>query len=1043
MIAYFARHPTAANLLMIGISVLGLSVLPDLKRETFPEFSPSKVQVSVLYPGAATEQAEQALCGPMEEAVDGLGDVAEIQCEGREGMGTLTVEMREGGDIARLLTDIKTEIDAIDSFPDEAEAPVVKELGRDDPLITLAVSAELPDYQLKAYAEGLKDRLQRLPSIAMVDIEGFSDQQLKVQLSLPLLRQYGLSVDDVVARIRRQDLKLPSGTLESDDKTVLLRFDQELLSAEALGQLLIAATAEGGQLRLADVARVSEGFEKDEVKVWFDGKPAALLKIKKNKQQDALDLVAEVRAFVERERTRTPEGITLALTDDSAKIVQDRLDMLLGNAWQGLLLVFTVMWLFFAWRYAFWVAMGLPVSFLGALWLLAQLGVSINMISMVGLLMALGLLMDDAIVIAESIAAKVKSAGKVVEGAIEGVTLVWPGVLSSFLTTSAVFLGLAFIEGDIGAVMEVFPVVLLATLSVSLVEAFLILPNHLIHSLHQGQGDKEGAWKRRFNAAFERFRTTTLLGWVEGAVRRRYLVTGAVVAGLLLSMSLLAGGLLKFKAFPDLEGDVLELRLLLPQGTPLSQTERLVSRSLAELDKLNAEYAPLQPDGQDLIRHVTVQFNENLDAFEQGSHLATVRADLLTAELRSTSLAELKARWRQAMGEVPGALALAFKEPGFGPAGRPIEIRLHGDDLAVLQQASARLKDALSGYDGVVDVMDDLRPGKEEWVVRLKPSALSLGVDGALVAGQLRTAFFGQLVDQFQRGDQSLELDVRLRAQDRESQQQLRGFPITLADGRQIPLAAIADFHHERGYSRINRVDGQRTVTLIGDIQPGKANAGEIIAHLQQRVIPELLERHPGLGVSYEGEVKEGGKTGKSVAQKFLMGLVGVFLILSFQFRSYFEPLMVMLAIPLAVIGVIWGHLLLGYDFSIPSLIGFVSLTGIVVNDSILLVTYIKRHHGQGQTIHTAVVNAAKERFRAVFITTATTVAGMLPLLLETSLQAQVVQPLAVSLMFGLSTSTALVLFVLPGLYLMLEDLGLTSKHHLAEAEGAPATVNA
>ncbi|WP_347232117.1 efflux RND transporter permease subunit [Pseudoalteromonas sp. R3] len=541
MIAYFARHPTAANLLMLAIIVLGLSALPQLKRETFPEIAASQIQVNVPYPGANPEESELALCVPLEEAMDGLSDIEQISCEARESMAKMIVEMQEGGDITRLMSDVKTEVDAIDTFPDKAESPVIKELGRTESLITLAISADLPSAELKDYAESVKHKLQRLPDISLVEIEGFSDRQLRVELSLSLLRQYGLSINDVVSHIERQNIKLPAGNLETKGKTLQIRFDQQGVTAKELGELVIASTQSGGQLKLKDLGQITERFELDEAKVEFNGKPAALLKIKKTKAQDALDLVEQVYNFVESERQQLPAGIEMALTSDQAKIVSDRLAMLTTNSWQGFLLVFAVMWLFFTWRYSFWVSMGLPISFLGAFWLMTVLGVSINMISMVGMLMAIGILMDDAIVIAESIASHVERGESIDEGVIKGVKQVAPGVLSSFLTTASVFVGLAFIAGDIGQIMKVFPQMLLAVLVVSLVEAFLILPNHLLHSLHKKQDEPESGFKARFNQRFERFRTEVLVEWVERVVTYRYAAVGGVLALFFLSISLMAG----------------------------------------------------------------------------------------------------------------------------------------------------------------------------------------------------------------------------------------------------------------------------------------------------------------------------------------------------------------------------------------------------------------------------------------------------------------------------------------------------------------------
>lgn len=1035
MISYFARHPTAANLLMLLIVFLGISALTDIKRETFPEFAAKKVKVTIVYPGATPEDVESALCIPIEDAIDEIDQVEEVQCEAREGLAIATVKMLESGEISRLMADVKNEIDGVDSFPEEIETPIVEEDGRTDEVIHLAIQADIPDVRLKEYAESIKRKLKLEPGISLVTVDGFSDHQLRANLSLAKLRQFGLTINDVADALKNQNIKLPSGSLEGKDKTLLLRFDQQAVTPLALGNTVIASSPAGGQIKLSDVAEVQDRFELDEAKVLFDGQRSALLKIKKSKAQDAINIVAVVEDFVSKAQKSAPPGIRLTLTNDSSSIINDRINMLLNNGWQGILLVFAVMWLFFSWRYAFWVSMGLPVSFLGAFFLMSLFGVSINMISMVAMLMGIGILMDDAIVIAESIASKVESGGDVTQGAIEGVKTVLPGVVSSFLTTCSIFGGMAFISGDIGQVMRVIPIVLLMTLSVSLVEAFLILPNHLIHSLHKTRGKNKGPeasqFKRSFVRKFEQFRAITLVALTEKIVKYRYPFVGTVIALLFMSFALAGGGLLKFKAFPDTEGDTLEVRVLMPPGTPLAKTELVVANIVQAATKVDASLSLKQPDERQLFEHLTVEYNKNADAFGTGAHIATVRADLLTVEARVSSIDEVKKQWRQKIGEIPGAIAVSVKEPAFGPAGRAIEIRLKADDMQKLLVASQLIREKLVSFDGVNNVMEDTRPGKEELKMALLPGALSLGADGAVIASQLRTAFNGQKIDDIQRGAEQIEVDVRLRPEDKLNSSQLESFPITLPNGSEIPLSALASMQYERGLSRINRIDGQRTLTIIGDIDSELANTTEVLNQLQLTVIQDVLNAMPDLHIEFAGEAKEGNTTSTSLVNKFLIGLVGVFVILSFQFKSYFEPFMVMLAIPMALIGVMWGHLLLGYDLTMPSIVGFVSLAGIVVNDSILLVAFIKEHMKQGLDAHKAAVNASRERFRAVLITSATTIAGTFPLLLETSTQAQILQPLVVSLIFGIAASTCLILFFLPAMYVILEDFGLTSDHHL------------
>ncbi|MCC2617060.1 efflux RND transporter permease subunit [Aestuariibacter halophilus] len=1035
MIRFFALHPTAANLLMIAIVFLGLSEISALKRETFPEFSAQKVGITVLYPGALPQDAESALCLPIEDALDDVDQIDEVQCDARQDMAIATVTLQEGGDISRLMADTKNAIDGITEFPHDAEKPVVEELGRNDPVIHLAITAQRSPSALYSYARTVKDALERDTNVSQVRLEGFSDHQLVVNVSLRKLRQYGLSMRQLQARLADQNVLLPSGKLESHQQTLLLRFDQQAVTPQHLAQLPIGSSADGGTVTLGDIATVTDTFEQEDIFTTIDGQRAALLIIEKSKHQDALTLVDEVRDFVTRLSATAPDDVTFTLTNDTSTIIAERLSMLVENGIQGFVLVFAVMWLFFAWRYAFWVSMGLPVAFLGAFFCMSMLGVSINMISMVAMLMAIGILMDDAIVIAENIAAEIDRGGRLEDAVVSGVRAVFPGVLSSYLTTCAVFAGLAFIAGDIGQVLKDIPIVLLLTLSVSLIEAFFILPHHLLHAM---QNDKQtqrpqAAFKTRFIQRFDAFRQHRLLAITESVVRYRYAFVGAVIASLFVALTLVSVGWVKFKAFPATEGDILEARLIMPPGTSHGLTQQAVDRIVEGAKRLN-EWADSSAQSSSLIQHLTVEYGKNPDAFDSGAHLALVRLDLLGVGERQQALAEIKQQWQQQVGEIPGAVVLTFTEPTFGPAGRAIEIRLQATDMRMLQNVSEQLLSKIVTYDGVHNVLADTRLGPEQLSLALKPGLLALGVDGSQIAQQLRGAFNGYKIDDLQHNDEQLELYIQLQASDRMNLEQLNNYPITLNDGTQIPLSALADFNYQRGPSRINRIDGQRTITVIGDVDSERGNTQEILAHLLSGTLAEQQSTYPDLRIEFEGESKEGQTTARSIGGTFLLGLVGIFIILSFQFKSYLEPVIVMLAIPMALIGVIIGHALLGFDLTMPSMIGFVSLAGIVVNDSILLVTFIKNHMQRGLDAHIAAVHASRDRFRAVFITSATTIAGTFPLLLETSTQAQVLQPLVVSLIFGIAASTFLVLLVIPCLYVIMQDLGLASDHHLRDS---------
>ncbi len=1040
MIAFFARHPTAGNLLMLFLAVLGLTALPGLQRETFPDFAAQQLQITVAYPGASAEDVEEAICQRLEDAIDGVSDVAEMRCEAREGVSISVVEMVEGGNMARFMDDIKSEVDAINTFPDETELPVIKELGRTANVVAIAITGPMSVKDLKAYAEQSKDRLQRLPQVSQVEINGFSDHQLRIEVPAQALRQYGISMSDVANSVKRQGIDLPAGALDTADRDMLIRFTDLRRTPSELADLIVVSANSGAEIRLGDIATIQDRFQLDEEKILFNGERAALLQVIKTKQQDTLKVMEAVSRFIDSDlRPSAPKGVAFHITQDRSSIVKDRLSLLLKNGGQGLILVFLVMWLFFQGRFAFWVAMGLPISFLGGLFFMSILGLTINMITMVALLIAIGLLMDDAIVISENIATQLRKGKGAMQAAIDGTSQVSPGVISSFLTTVSVFGPLAFLSGNMGKVLQFIPMVLLLVLAVSLIEAFLILPHHLAHSLKHHE-QEPSRFRQAFDSRLIHFRDNTVGHLVDWAIHQRYWFMGIVIALFLISVGMLVGGKLKFQSFPDIEGDIIEARILLPQGTPLLRTEAVVERITQAIKQVDDHFSPMQPDNNRLVRNIQVRFNTNLDANETGPHLATVTVDLLTAEARNGHLDDFINLWREKVGEVPDLIALNFKEPTIGPGGIPLELRLTGPDLNQLKQASLELQTWLSRYRGAFDLSDNLRPGKPELRLRLKEGALTLGLDATTIASQLRAAFYGTTASEIQVGPEAYEIDIRLAAADRTTRTDLEDFRISTASGDQVPLNTVAHIQEARGFSRIQRVDGVRTVTIQGDLDTRLANAREVVNHTLANFIPDLRSRYPTIEVAIEGESKESAKTGSSMLRGFSIGLIGIFILLSFQFRSYVEPLVVMSIIPLALIGVIWGHLLMGLSLTMPGVIGFTSLAGIVVNDSILLVEFLKLRVKEGYHIVEAAKMASRDRFRAVLLTSVTTIAGLIPLLLEKSMQAQVLVPLATSIVFGLLTTTLLVLLVVPALFSILHDLGIsTTAKELKIIEGEKA----
>lgn len=1025
MIRFFVGHPTISNLLMVLFLLSGIAVGPTLLRETFPRAKPSRIEISIPYPGARPEDVETGICVPVENALDAVTGIDNLSCESRENLARSVIQMREGEEFQTFLADVKSEIDAIADLPERAETPRIRAIGLTDFVASVSVTGPTNRADLKDYAELIRTRMLQFGGIPKIDITGFATREFHIGLDPLALQKFSISVSDVAKAIQSTSVDLPTGSLDSNDETLLIRVAEERRTAAALGALVVRASANGGQVLLRQISTISEDFSSQNDQIFFNGRPAAVLDITKTRADDALDIINSLKEFLAQERQLSPPGVTLEITTDGASVVRDRLTMVIVNGVQGLALVFLVLWIFFGLRFSFWVTMGLPVSFMGGVFLMGLVGYSLNLMTTLGLLIVIGLLMDDAIVIAENIAAKRESGLSPHDAAVEGASDVFPNVLASFATTSMIFGSLAFLSGDIGAVLKVVPVVMLFVLTISMIEAFLILPHHLMHTLEKDTAPN--GIRRAAETAINWTRERLVGPLVDLTIRWRYATAGFSIAVFLVSVSMLAGGFLKFVAFPELDGDTIVARVLLPQGTPLKRTEQIIAKLQTGLDTINADLSPKQPNGAPLIRHISTYYGVNADSFESGSHVATISADLLPSDIRTLRPDAVMAAWRETVGPLPDVISLKFAEPTIGPAGIAIDMRLKGDNLKTLKSAAIELKDWILKYKGVTSVIDDLRPGKREMRITVNDAAGPMGINASMIADQLRAAYFGTTISELQINGQLLEVTAQFDAPNQTSFSQFESFNITRSDGTYVPLRVVANIKIGQGFSRINRQDGLRTVTIQGTIDTRIANASAIVSDVKSRFIPGLLKRYPDISLDVEGQNAEAVKTQKSMLSGFAIGLVGVFLLLSFLFRSYVEPIVVMLIIPLSLTGSIFGHMLMGLDFSMPSMLGFVALAGVVVNNSILLVDFVKRKHGTTDTVAKAAALAARARFRAIFLTSTSTIVGLLPILLETSLQAQILIPLVTSLAFGLLSAGLIVLFVLPAIYSILDDFGLST----------------
>ncbi|HHB82898.1 MAG TPA: efflux RND transporter permease subunit, partial [Devosia sp.] len=822
MIRWFAGHKTASNLLLIVMLAIGIFAAPTLLRETFPDYSPTEASINIAYRGASAADVEDAICSRISDAVKGVANLEELSCTAQDNVASAVAKMSPGGDVGRFMNEVDAEIGAITDFPAGADTPVITRLYTTDLVAAIAVYGDMSFVDLEAYANDLELRLFDIDNVAEVVVKGLSQRQWQIEISSDVLRQYGLSVGDISALIRQQNIDMPLGTLSSSDAEVQLRFVNQSRSIEDLENLVVLSGPSGGELRLGQIANIEEGYELEEEKIFYNGERALILEVRKNKDSDAINVMAGITDFLENERAMVGSGVTLAITQDMTSIVADRLAMLVSNGIIGLVLVAGTMSLFYRPRLAIWAILGLPVAFAGSFAVMALLGLSLNMITLVGLLVAIGIVMDDSVVITDSIYDHAAKGYKPIEAVVYGVKQVLPGVMSSFLTTVAVFGPLSFLSGELGTVLEVMPIVLLAALAASLVEAFLILPHHLKGPIAHAVANEPVRFSRWFDAGFEKFREGS--GRVaDGAIKIRYFVMGGLIIVLLGSVGFFAGGNIKMEAMPDMEGDVIEARLLMPQGTPLNVTQDAVGQVVDALARINAQLA--QPEGKELVQAVQVRYNENVSAGETGSHVATVGVDLLTAEMRATGLDELVPLWQEEIGDIYGLINLAIQEPGFGPAGIPIEIRIQGRDLDQMKRASRDLTDYLEGYVGVFNVMDDLRPGKPQRQYSLSEGANNLGFTSEAIAAQIRSGMLGDIVDDIQLGNQNVEVLVSQTQGERSDLDALDRALVTSKTGQSVPLNVVSNYVETRDWGKITLVDGVRTITVQADVDAGKANA--------------------------------------------------------------------------------------------------------------------------------------------------------------------------------------------------------------------------
>jgi hydrophobic/amphiphilic exporter-1 (mainly G- bacteria), HAE1 family len=1022
------------NLIMIFMIAAGLLTLRGLRREMFPQFALDMINVSVDYPGASPEEIEEGICVKIEERIKGIEGISRTLATAYEGRGSVTVELDTGSDAQKILDEIKAEVDRIETFPEDAEEPVSIEIVNRNPAISVAVYGDVTEKLLRHVAEGIRDDLVDTGPISLAALVGVRDYEISVEISEEALRRYGLSFDDVARAIRTGSIDLPGGVVKARQGELLVRAKGQLYRGREYENLPLITLRDGTVVRLGDVATVTDGFQDTDIKARFNGKPAALVQVNRTDKEDVITISETVRDYVHRIQNRLPAGVSVSLWFDLSIMVRDRINLLLRNGTQGIFLVFLVLALFLNLRLAFWVALGIPVSFMGAFVVLDWTGATINMISLFAFIMTLGILVDDAIIIGENVFTHYGRGKSPAAAVADGLREVGVPVVMAVTTTVVAFLPLMFITGIMGKFIAVMPKAVIIILVVSLGEALVILPAHLDHALTRTRirTGRFFDWHERIRGKVEAWLTSFIqhryLPAIRYVVKNRYFTFSIGIGVLIISLGIVIGGYVPFVFFPKGESNWIIAEVGYPLGTPIELTEKTIEKIETGAFGLNGAFEGFSEKNGPLITNlfslVGMVPRRDWKPGVYGSHAGEVWVELVSSEERpGLSVNDVLHRWRSMVGEIPGLEKLSFTTMQGGPGGNPIEVQLAGKDFEQLTRAADELKAEIRTYPGTFDITDDFRPGKLEKRYTVRDSANALGIAMSDIARQLRQAYYGEEAARIQRGKDDVKVRVRYSEADRSRVSSTEEMRIRTAGGREIPIDAVAEVRYGRAYSDIHRVDRNRVITVSSDLDENVANASNIVADLNRKFLPDLVKRYPGLKYDLEGQEKRTRESLDSLKRGFTLALMGIFLLLATQFKSYIQPVVIMMAIPFGLIGAILGHLVMGMQITMISLFGIVALSGIVVNDSLILIDFINRSIRSGEPVETAVVGSGVVRFRPVLLTSVTTIAGLFPLLLERSFQAQFLIPMAISISFGLLVATFLTLLYVPALYLIVRDV--------------------
>lgn len=1028
-LAWMANNSVAANLIMIFLLAGGLLMMSRVRQEVFPEANADLVSITMAYPGASPTQVEEGIVMAIEEAVQGLDGVKEVRSSASEGVGTVTVELMTDVDQDDALSDIRTAVDRISSFPEDVERPDIVLASNRSRAIALVLYGDLREHTLKDLAEQTRTDLLQHDDITHVEIDGVRPLEISVEIPQANLRAYGLTLEQVAAAIRRSSIDLPSGGIRAEGGEVLVRTTERREIGQEFEDIVLMSRPDGTTVTLADVAEVDDGFQELEQETFFNGQPAVRVNVFRVGDQTPIEVSEAVYAYMEDNKDVMPPGVSMAIWADTAEMYRGRINLLLKNGFIGLALVLLTLGLFLEIRLAFWVTLGIPISFLGSILLMPTMDVSLNMISLFAFILTLGIVVDDAIVVGEAVYKHRRDGLPPLQAAIAGVREVAGPVVFSVLTTVVAFMPLLFVPGFMGKFFRVIPMITVAVLLMSLVESLLILPAHLAHSRGATSSGVLGSIHRMqqwFSQSVERHIRTFYTPIVRACVHYRY---ATLAAGLALLM--VTGGVVKatldFTFMPKIESDVVLVPIAMPFGTAVEETavvQELLYRTARET---LAELGNEEEHCRGILGQVgmagEVAFGPRGSSGGGASHRAQVSVFLVPEEERSFTAGQFVEAWRTRVGEVAGVESIRYWYTT-GPGSRDsISLELSHNNMRLLEQAAERMTETLREYDGVTTVDDGFSLGKEQLDLRLREEARRLGVSEIELARQLRASFFGAEAVRLQRGRDEVRVYVRLPDDERESEYDLESLLLRTQAGGEIPLRAAADLERSRAYTTINRRNGRRILTVSASLNEEEANAGEIVASLERTALPGLLADVPGMTYDFTGRQQEQREVLGSLRTSGMMALLGMFALMAIAFKSYLQPIIIMTTIPFGIVGATMGHLIMGYDLSLMSMLGIVALSGIVVNDSLILIAAANTFRSDGMSRFEAIVAGGSRRFRPIVLTSLTTFFGLAPMIAETSVQARFLIPMAISLGFGVLFATFVTLLIVPAIYMIIEDV--------------------